>query len=83
MQKLNRKWMKKVVIDTKGLTPEGKVQQEKHTKGINVEKIADRFKTRTNKKEKRQQGKKKERKKKTPENCKSPAQRQRFITIKM
>ena len=49
----------------------GKITVVKANKGINVEKIIIGIKIKI---------KKREKKRKTPQNCKSPAQRQRFMT---
>ena len=54
----------------------GKRTVGKANKGINVEKIIIVFKKLKRKKEKRKKNRK------TPQNGKSPTQRQRFITIK-
>ena len=52
----------------------GKRTVGKANKGINVKKNNNRFKIVKLKKERK--------KRETPQNCKSPTQRQRFITIK-
>ena len=68
-------------LHTLKINCKGKRTAGKGTKGINVEKNNNRLKKLKIKKDKGRL-KKKKKKRKTPQNCKSPTQKQRFIIIK-